>query len=123
MSALVRHLPLPKPEVVLAARASRASRGAEREPAEWSGVQREPVRPHRSAMERSSPLAHGTEKVVARFEVENLTFSLVGAKAVADANLLGKVRTPTSDRFQLRFREQSPLQAHSIAENLPFLAN
>jgi hypothetical protein len=74
-------------------------------------------------MEKSSPLAHGTEKVVARFEAEYLTFSLVRANAVADANLLGEVRSPTSDRFQLRFRQQSPLHAHLTAENRPFLGN
>jgi hypothetical protein len=121
--ALVRHLPLPKPAVVLAARASRAFRGAEQDPAEWARAQHEPVRPPRSEMEKRSPLAHGTEKVVARFEVENLTFRLIGGEAVADPNLLGELRTSTRDRFQLRFREQPPLRAHLMAESHPFLSN
>jgi hypothetical protein len=121
--APVRHLPLPKPAVLLAARASRAFRGAEQDPAEWARAQHEPVRPPRSEMEKRSPLAHGTEKVVARFEVANLTFRLIGGEAVADANLLGELRTSTRDCFQLRFREQPPLRAHLMAESHPFLSN
>jgi hypothetical protein len=123
MSALLRHLPLPISAVVFADRASRAPRSEEEDPAALARAQRESVLPLRSVSEKRSPLAHGTEKVVARFEDEYLTFSLIGPKAVADTDLLGEVRTSTSDRYQLRFREQVPVQSHLIAESLPFLSN
>ena len=74
-------------------------------------------------MEKFSSLAHGAEEVIARFEIENLTFRLIGGEAVADANLLGELRTSTRDRLQLRFREQPPLRAHLMAESHPFLSN
>jgi hypothetical protein len=85
-------------------------------------TRREALRPLQSEMETHSSLAHGAEEVIARFEVDYLTFSLIVGKAVADANLFGYLRTSTRDRFELHFREQHPLRAHLISERLPFLS-